>query len=59
MGLHGNARLGLGGRRLLGAGVAAGYSCREAARRRGSPPTSQEVRHVRCLPLLVALRFVR
>jgi hypothetical protein len=32
MGLHGNARLGLAGRRLLVAEVAAGYSCREAAR---------------------------
>jgi hypothetical protein len=34
MGLHGNARLGLGGRRLLVVEVAAAYSCREAARRR-------------------------
>jgi transposase len=40
MGLHRNARLGLAGRRLLVAEVAAGYSCREAARRRGVSATT-------------------
>jgi transposase len=39
MGLHRNARLGLAGRRLLVAEVAAGYSCRESARCRGVSPT--------------------
>jgi transposase InsO family protein len=40
MGLHRNARLGLGGRRALVADVEAGCSCREAARRRGVSPTT-------------------
>jgi transposase InsO family protein len=40
MGLHRNARLGLGGRRALVADVAAGCSCREAARRRGVSATT-------------------
>jgi transposase InsO family protein len=40
MGLHRNARLGLAGRRVLVADVEAGYSCREAARRRGVSPTT-------------------
>jgi transposase InsO family protein len=40
MGLHRNARLGLAGRRALVADVEAGYSCREAARRRGVTPTT-------------------
>lgn len=40
MGLHRNARLGLAGRRLLVADVAAGCSCREAARRRGVSATT-------------------
>lgn len=40
MGLHRNARLGLAGRRALVADVAAGCSCREAARRRGVSPTT-------------------
>ena len=40
MGLHRNARLGLGGRRVLVADIEAGCSCREAARRRGVSPTT-------------------
>jgi transposase InsO family protein len=40
MGLHRNARLGLGGRRALVSDVEAGCSCREAARRRGVSPTT-------------------
>jgi transposase InsO family protein len=40
MGLHRNARLGLAGRRALVADIAAGCSCREAARRRGVSPTT-------------------
>lgn len=40
MGLHRNARLGLAGRRALVADVESGYSCREAARRRGVSPTT-------------------
>ncbi len=40
MGLHGNARLGLAGRRQLVADVEAGCSCREAARRYGVSPTT-------------------
>jgi transposase InsO family protein len=40
MGLHRNARLGLAGRRALVADVEAGFSCREAARRRGVSPTT-------------------
>jgi transposase InsO family protein len=38
--LHRNARLGLAGRRVLVAEIAAGCSCREAARRRGVSPTT-------------------
>jgi transposase InsO family protein len=40
MGLHRNARLGLAGRRALVLDVEAGWSCREAARRRGVSPTT-------------------
>ena len=40
MGLHRNARLGLGGRRALVADVEGGLSCRAAARRRGVSPTT-------------------
>jgi transposase InsO family protein len=40
MELHRNARLGLAGRRALVADIAAGWSCREAARRRGVSPTT-------------------
>jgi transposase InsO family protein len=40
MELHRNARLGLAGRRALVADIAAGCSCREAARRRGVSPTT-------------------
>src|SRR4051794_41563708 len=40
MGLHRKARLGLAGRRALVADVAAGCSCREAARRRGVSATT-------------------
>lgn len=40
MGLHRNARLGLGGRRALVRDVECGCSCREAARRRGVSPTT-------------------
>lgn len=40
MGFHRNARLGLAGRRALVADVESGYSCREAARRRGVSPTT-------------------
>jgi transposase InsO family protein len=40
MGLHRNARLGLAGRHALVADVQSGCSCREAARRRGAPPTT-------------------
>ena len=62
MALHRNARLGLAGRRALVADVEAGYSCREAARRRGVSPTTackwwsrwreaslEERRSLRCL----------
>jgi len=62
MALHRNARLGLAGRRALVADVEAGYSCREAARRRGVSPTTackwwsrwreaslEEHRSLRCL----------
>ena len=40
MGLHRNARLGLAGRRALVLDVERGWSCREAARRRGVSPTT-------------------
>jgi transposase InsO family protein len=40
MGLHRNARLGLGGRRALIADIEGGCSRREAARRRGVSPTT-------------------
>ena len=40
MGLHRNARLGLGGRHALVVDVERGLSCREAARRRGVSPTT-------------------
>jgi transposase InsO family protein len=62
MGLHRNARLGLAGRRALVLDVERGWSCREAARRRGVSPTTackwwrrwseatvEERRSLRCL----------